>query len=161
MSINCKTVIKNQLVNRLALIGFAVLSQLIFITPVQALTQDFQWTGLRGFSARGTLSYDENIATKIIAEKGSGETRQLESLKINFYSPDNELMAQYHDVVDGVSLKDYFELKFDTIQHQFIGEIDLGGETPGELFLTGRVGEQLSLVKIEPSGEEHTIDSDR
>ena len=151
----------NRLVSILFLIGIATLSQLVLVAPVQALTQSFQWTGLTGFSAQGTLSYDDNLASEIITEKGIGRTKQLQSATISFYSPTNELLAQYQDVIDGESQKEYFELNFDTAKHKFVGNLDLGGETPGEIFLKGTIGNQLSLVKIKATGEEYIIDCDR
>ncbi|GAB4234300.1 MAG: hypothetical protein Kow0049_18170 [Stanieria sp.] len=53
----------------------------------------------------------------------------------------------------------YFEFHFDTATQKLFGNIDLGGELSGELFLKGTVNQKLSLIEIEPSGKEHLIDS--
>jgi hypothetical protein len=153
--------LKNLLINLLILISSAFFCGAIFLTPAEAVTQDFQWTGSTGYSVRGTFSYDETTATKIISEKGSGQTNNLKSLTVTFYSPSGEPIHQYENVVDGNSQGNYFEFNFAPTTQQLFGKIDLGGEQSGELFLKGTVERELSLIEIEPSGDEHFLDSDR
>jgi len=146
------------------------------MTPAEAVTQNFQWTGSTGYSVRGTFSYDETTATKIISEKGAGQTNNLKSLTVTFYTPSGEPIHgaykprpsragtapyQYENVVDGKSQGNYFEFNFAPTTKQLFGSIDLGGEQSGELFLKGTVERELSLIEIEPSGDEHLLDSDR
>ncbi|BAU64433.1 hypothetical protein STA3757_18050 [Stanieria sp. NIES-3757] len=152
--------LKNLLVNLLIVVLIVLASDLMFITQAKALTQDFQWTGSTGYSAKATFTYDQTTATKIISEKGTGRTNQLKSLVVTFYNPTGETIHQYENVVNGKTQGNYFEFHFDTATQKLFGNIDLGGELSGELFLKGTVNQQLSLIEIKPSGEEHLIDSD-
>ncbi|MBE9167990.1 hypothetical protein IQ238_10835 [Pleurocapsales cyanobacterium LEGE 06147] len=147
--------LQNLLINLLILISLALASGAIFMTPAEAVTRDFQWTGSTGYSVRGTFSYDETTATKIISEKGAGQTNNLKSLTVTFYAPSGEPIHQYENVVDGKSQGNYFEFNFDPATQQLFGSIDLGGEQSGELFFKSTVNQKLSLIEIEPSGDEH------
>jgi hypothetical protein len=152
---------KNLLINLLSLLLIALASGAIFMNPAEAVMQDFQWTGSRGYSVRGTFNYDETIATKIISEQGTGPTNNLKSLTVTFYNPSGKLIHYYKNVVDGKSQGNYFEFHFDPVTQQLLGNIDLGGERSGEVFFKGTINKKLSLIKIEPSGDEYILDSDR
>ncbi|AFZ36981.1 hypothetical protein Sta7437_3480 [Stanieria cyanosphaera PCC 7437] len=152
--------LKNLLINLLIVILIVLVSDLTFITQAKAVTQNFQWTGSTGYCAKATFTYDETTATKIISEQGAGRTNQLKSLIVTFYTPAGETIHQYENVVNGETRGNYFEFNFDTATQKLFGNIDLGGELSGELFLKGTVNQQLSLIEIEPSGEEHLIDTD-
>lgn len=145
----------------LSIIIFAIANGLLFAIPVEAITQDFRWTGLAGYSVRGTLDYDETTNTKIIAKKGAERTVSLKSLTVTFYTPAGEAIDRYENVVDGEIKGNYFEVNIDPKTQQLFGNLDLGGEKAGEIFLKGTVDRQLSLVKIAPSGKEYLLDSDR
>jgi hypothetical protein len=147
------------LINLLIVILIVLASNLGFVTPAKAVTQNFQWTGSTGYSAKATFTYDETTATRIISEQGAGRTNQLKSLVVTFYNPAGETIHQYENVVNGETKGNYFEFHFDTATQKLFGNIDLGGEMSGELFLKGTVNQKLSLIEIEPSGKEHLIDS--
>lgn len=148
--------IKNLLINLLIIISI----ELIVITPVIALTQDFQWNGSTGYFVKATFTYDEKTATKIISERGAGSTNQLQSLVVTFYSPTGDTIHQYENVIDGESKANYFEFNFDTTTQKPFGNLDLGGELSEEIFLKGTIDEQLSLIEIDPSGKELILDRD-
>ncbi|MEO1673758.1 MAG: hypothetical protein AAFR77_23775, partial [Cyanobacteria bacterium J06631_2] len=80
-------------------------------------------------------------------------------LKVSFYSPDREMIASYDNIVDGVVQANYFEFHYDPATQQLLGEMDLGGESAGEIYLKGNVKQGLVLIEVEPSGEEKTMNS--
>jgi len=139
-------------------ICLVVASGLILIPFAKAVTVDFQWTGETGYSAKGSFSYDEKTAPAIIAEKSSGQTKNLNSLVITFYNPSGKLIHTYENAIDGMAKGDYFEFNFDTVTQQLVGQLDLGGELSGETYLKGRVDETLSLITVEKSGFERVLD---
>ena len=149
---------KKVFVELLIVICFLVASEFMLNMPAEAITQDFQWVGSAGYMMKGTFSYEEAKDREIIAEQGIGAANRLNSLTVTFYSPSGDAIARYEDVVKGDIEKEFFEFNFNTTTQKAIGDIDLGGEQLGELFLRGTVGNSLSLVKIEPSGKEHILD---
>ena len=152
-------VTKKILINIIVCTLIAIVSELIFIPSAEAMTQEsFQWTGATGYSVRGTFSYDENTTTKIISEQGYGKTNNLQSLIVTFYHPSGKPIHQYKNVVNGESQGNYFEFNLDTNTQQLFGNIDLGGEQSGDIFLKGTIDRQLSLIAIESSGKEHILD---
>lgn len=150
----------NRLASLLISVCVVIASQLIFIAATEAVTQNFQWNGTTGYRVEGTLSYDKTIDNRVVSEKGAGLMKQLNSLQVKVYNPDDEVIGEYDNVVDGKSQNDYFELNLDPESNKIVGNIDLGGAEPGELYLKGTVDGQLSLIEIKPSGKEHSVDRD-
>jgi hypothetical protein len=150
--------LKNGVIILLLSIFIFLLGGLMSISPAHAITIDFQWTGSTGYLAKGSFSYDETKAPKIISEKGSGKTNILESLVVTFYTPSGELISRYEDIVDGVAKGNYFEFNFDTETQQLFGVIDIGGEVSGETYLKGTINDNLSLFSIDNSGLEKILD---
>lgn len=149
--------LRNLLIGAIIYIAIATVSELIWITPAIALTQNIQWQGSAGYTVTGRFSYDDADLTTI-TEHGAGKTEQLQSLSISVYDPDGNLLHTYNNVVDGVARGNYFEFNFDTKTQQLLNSIDLGGESPGELYLKGKPDRELSLIEVEPSGKERVID---
>ncbi|MGV2829768.1 hypothetical protein [Myxosarcina sp. GI1(2024)] len=142
------------------IIAIAFINIFLFIAPVAAATQTFQWQGAKGYVVRGTFEYDENGQPQPIAEEGAGQTERLQSLTVSFYDPTNKLIDTYKNVNDGLAKGNYFEFHFDPTTQQLMGNIDLGGEFAGETYLKGTVGKELSLIEVEPSGAERILDRD-
>ncbi|NMG20283.1 hypothetical protein [Brasilonema bromeliae] len=137
----------------------ALIIALTGITPAQAITLNFTWNGNNNYSALGSFSYDENTAPAIFSEKGAGQTDVLQSLNISFFDPLNNLIATYNNVVDGVSIPNYFQFNFNTVTQEIFGLIDLGGEIAGDTYLKGTVNSDLSLFQVPQSDSDARIDS--
>lgn len=128
------------------------------VAPAEAKTINFSWQGDKGYVAKGYFNYDEKLAPEIITEKGIGKSQVLDTLKITFYNPSGKTIETYDDVKDGNIQTHYLQLKFDPKTKKFQGKIDLGGELIGDLYLKGIVEQDLSLIKVESSGIEYTLD---
>ena len=124
-----------------------------------AITQDFQWASSKGYLVKGVFDYDEITASEIIAETGKGKTQQLKSLQLSFYNPHGTLIHTYNNVVDRIAQGDYFEFNFDTKTQQFVGNLDLGGEIAGDVYIKGKVDGKLNLIEIESGDRERILDS--
>ena len=142
----------------LTAIAIALVTGLIFIDSAEAVTNTFEWTGASGYSMKGSFTYDETIAPETITEHGSGKTQALQSLTVTFYAPSGETIHTYENAIDGIATGNYFEFNFDPVRQQPYGNIDLGGEFSGEMYLKGIVNEELSLIEVKQSGEERVID---
>lgn len=129
------------------------------IVPAEAMTVNFTWQGNQGYSATGTFNYDEKTAPAILSEKGVAETEVLENFTVSFADPENHPITTYNTVVNGVSQGNYFQIQFNTIAQEFIGSIDIGGESAGDIYLKGKVDTDLSLIQVSASGKEEVIDS--
>jgi hypothetical protein len=151
--------LKNGVIIVLLSVFIFLLGGLMPISPAHAITIDFQWTGTTGYLAKGSFSYDEATAPKIISEKGIGKTNILQSLAVTFYTPSGELISRYEDIVNGVAKGNYFEFNFDTENQQIFGFIDIGGEVSGETYLKGTIDDNLSLFAIDNSGLEKILDN--
>jgi len=93
-----------------------------------------------------------------IKEQGFGKSQLLESMKVSFYKPSGELISSYDNIIDGIVQGKYFEFNFDPVNQKLFGNIDLGGEIVGDIYLKGEVEQKLSLVKVKASGIEKVID---
>ena len=139
-------------------IGLAVvIVTSLFVSPAIAITQDLQLESATGYRIKTTFGYDDP-KTEIVREKGTGTTKVLNCLKVSFYDPSGEMIASYDNIVDGVATGNYFEFNFDPATQQLVGEIDLGGESAGEMYLKGEGDRGWSLIQVEESGEEKVID---
>ena len=150
--------LKNLLITLLITISINVLGGFMLTQSAEAMTQSFQWTGKTGYSALGQFSYDEKEVSRTISEQGSGKTNSLKSLIVTFYDPSGEPISTYKNVVNGMAEGNYFEFHFDPVKQKLVGSIDLGGEFAGEMYLKGEVERELSLIGVEQSGIDRTID---
>lgn len=139
---------------------------LCFVPTASAVTQNLQFNSPKGYTVKTSFSYDaantDAIALKDslgIAEHGAGKTNVLDSLKVSFYDPVGKAIASYDNIVNGVVRGDYFEFNYDPATQQLTGELDLGGESIGEMYLKSEANGDLSLIWIEESGEEQIIDT--
>ncbi|MFW5667609.1 MAG: hypothetical protein ACOC2Z_19080, partial [Coleofasciculus sp.] len=113
----------------------------------------------KGYSATGTFNYVQKTAPAILSEKGFGATEALESFIVSFADPSNHPIKTYNNIIDSVSTSNYFQFNFNTITQDIIGSIDIGGESPGDIYLKGTVDTDLSLIQVSDSGAEEIIDS--
>ena len=126
--------------------------------PAAAVVQEINFSGDRGYQIQTTFSYDETKNAPEIAAQGKGATKVVDYLQVSFYDPAGKLIASYDNIVDHIVQGNYFEFHYDLMKQQLVGEIDLGGESPGEMYLKGNVDEELSLITVESSGSEKIID---
>jgi hypothetical protein len=130
---------------------------LYFIAPAIALTQELQFHSTTGHIIKTIFSYDETQAITPIQEQGTGETQILDTLTISFYQPSGDLIASYKNIVNGIATDNYLEFNFDPATKKLLGNIDLGGQLAGEMYLKGQVEGEISLIEITASGEEKVI----
>ncbi|MEM8673677.1 MAG: hypothetical protein AAGF83_07370 [Cyanobacteria bacterium P01_G01_bin.67] len=136
----------------------AILLNICFILPAYAVTQELQINGDRGYQVQTIFSYDEREHSKALAKQERDVIEAIDNLRVSFYDPSGSMIASYDNIVDGVAQGSYFEFHYDPIKQKLWGEIDLGGETVGEMYLKGNVAEELALIKVEASGEEKIVD---
>ena len=142
----------------LAIVGIVILANFCFPMKAIATTQDLQINSTAGYTIQARFSYDEAQNIEVIRESGKGKTQAIDSLVVSFYNPAGEIIASYDNITDGVATGEYFEFNFDLTTQQLLGQIDLGGESAGEMYLKGEVDGELSLIEIDASGEEKAID---
>jgi hypothetical protein len=143
---------------KLTIILAIALINLIEVFPAAAITQNFQLHSEQGYRVETNFSYDETKKhTGAIAAQGK-QANEIDSLKVHFYDPDGKMIASYDNIVDGIIQNNYFEFNYDLNRQQLLGKVDIGGEVAGEMYLQGDVDRGLSLIMIEPSGEEKIID---
>jgi len=123
-----------------------------------AVTQKLQLDTATGYIVETVFSYDDANHPTMIHEQGKGKTKIVESMQVSFYQPSGKLIASYNNIVDGVAQGNFFEFSFEPKTQQLIGNIDLGGEFPGEIYLKGEADRRLSLIEVELSGKENEID---
>ncbi len=138
--------------------AIAIIISFLFISPATAITRNLQLRSATGYLVKATFSYDETKTPEIIAEQGKGKTNVLDSLRVSFYQPSGEIIETYENIVDGVATGTYFEFNFEPKTQKLLGNIDLGGEFSGEMYLKGDVNQELSLIEVAASGEEKVID---
>ncbi len=125
--------------------------------PARAATQKLQFNTDKGYTVRAIFSYDESLVKDTIEERGHGKTAVIDSMKVSFYNPSDELIASYDNIVDGVVIGNYFEFNFNPATEQLAGNIDIGGESAGEMYLKGKAERELLLIEVSKSGEEKAI----
>ncbi len=163
---------QNFAVKLIAILAIALIN-LIEVIPAAATTENFQLNSSQGYRIETSFNYDETknidaIAKRtlwVIAKRGQSpiaehgkEASLVDSIRVSFYNPEGKLIASYDNIVDGIIQNSYFEFNYDLNNKQLIGKVDLGGESAGEMYLKGDADQELSLVLIEPSGEERVID---
>lgn len=138
--------------------AIAITISFLYIFPATALTQDLQFNGSTGYQVKARFSYNKTHTPEMIAEHGLGKTQVLNSMEVSFYRPSGEKIKTYRNVVDGVASGTYFEFNFDPEAQQLLGNIDLGGELPGEMYLKGDLNQGIFLIEVDSLGEEKVID---
>lgn len=129
----------------------------IWINPAIAMTQNWSINSDRGYRIETSFSYPATSEQKMIAEEG--ETAKIvDSLTVRFYDPEGKMIASYDNIIDGIIQNNYFKFNYDLQNQKLMGQIDLGGESVGEIYLKGNPDQGLSLIRVEPSGEEKEID---
>ena len=71
-----------------------------------------------------------------------------------FTAPDRRVLGIYHST----DPNPYLQLHLVGVDQHPWGELDVGGQKPGDLFLKGTVGQPLQLIKILSSQEEIVLD---
>lgn len=142
----------------IVIVALTIITCLWVIPPALAVTQELQLDTATGYVVKTTFSYDDAKNPKIIAEYGQGKTQVIDSMRVSFYKPSGELIASYDNIIDGVARGTYFEFNYQPATQQLRGEIDLGGELPGEMYIKGKADGELSLIKVKTSGDEEKID---
>ncbi|MGD1920349.1 MAG: hypothetical protein ACFCAD_16575 [Pleurocapsa sp.] len=127
-------------------------------SPALAITQEIRFDTTAGYVVKTIFSYDEAQNPQKIKEYGQGKTETIDSLKVSFYKPSGELIADYDNIVDGMAAGSYFEFGFDPVAQRIYGNIDIGGESAGEMYLKGKAESELSLIEVTELGEEKAID---
>jgi len=127
--------------------------------PAYGITQELQINSDNGYRVKTIFSYDETNSSSAIAEQGRGTTKAVDYLKVSFYDPSGSMVASYDNIVNGIAQGTYFNFHYDLIRQKLIGEIDLGGESAGEIYLKGNIDQELSLIKVEYSGKEEIVTS--
>ena len=148
----------NCFVTLVTITAIAIMTSLGIISPAIAVTQEFQLDTESGYLIKTTFSYDDTQNPTVIHEHGAGKTQIVDSMRVNFYQPSGELIASYDNVVEGIAKGNYFEFNFEPKTQQLSGNIDLGGELAGQMYLKGEAEQELSLIEVEASGVEKTID---
>ena len=133
---------QNLAVRGIVLFAIALIN-LVLAIPAMATTESFQLHSDKGYRLETSFTYDETEATK-----------DLDFLEVRFYNSDGEMMASYDNIVDGKVRGNYFEFDYDLNTHQPLGEIDIGGESAGEMYLKGSMKRGFSLIEVKQTGEE-------
>lgn len=135
-----------------------VVVSLWIVSPALAITKELQFNTAAGYTVKAKFSYDEAKNFQTIREYGHGKTEAIDSMKVSFYKPSGELIADYDNIVSGVVTGNYFEFGFDPVAQRISGNIDIGGESAGEMYLKGKAESELSLIEVNKLGEEKAID---
>ena len=144
-------------VNLVTKLIIAIAINLSVIFPAMAISQKLEFDTTAGYKVEATFSYQETEHQPIIRERGKGKTQAIDSMRVSFYQPSGELIETYDNIVDGEVTGNYFEFNYDPATKQILDNIDLGGESAGEMYLKGSVDGDLSLIKVSNSGEESVI----
>ena len=138
-------------------LAIALILSLGILPNALAVTQKLEFDTSVGYKVETTFSYDETQNPNKINEKGHGKTKVIDSMEVSFYKPSGELIASYRNIVDGVVKGNYFEFNFDPNTQQILGNLDIGGESAGEIYLKGEAARELSLIEVNDLGEEKKI----
>ncbi|MEM8828352.1 MAG: hypothetical protein AAGE96_03220 [Cyanobacteria bacterium P01_G01_bin.19] len=150
---------KSLSVNRVVGVAIAILISFCFMSSAMAITQKLQFDSDEGYTVTAVFSYDKSLVKDTIKERGHGKTAVIDTMKVSFYNPSNEPIANYDNIIDGVVVGDYFEFNFDPATQQLAGNIDIGGESAGEMYLKGEAEQELLLIEVSQSGSEKAIAS--
>ncbi|MBE9106937.1 hypothetical protein IQ229_18995, partial [Nostoc cf. edaphicum LEGE 07299] len=106
-----------------------------------AVEFNFNWKGDTGYSAKGSFNYDTTTAPSVISEKGSGATKNLQSLSISFFDPLSNLINSFTPVLSGISNYGFLRFNFDSTTEQIFGSFDVGKDDglPGDAWLNNNL----------------------
>lgn len=127
----------------------------------EATIVNFQWQGNQGYWVEGTLNYNEEKTPKIISEQGEGKANYLNNLSISIYNSEHELIRSYENIQNQVVTGKYFRFNFNTETKQVMGKIDIGGESAGDVYLKGKVQDNLSLFKVTQLNTDTMLDQNQ
>ena len=140
-------------------LAIALFASLWIVPSALAVTQKLEFETSAGYKVKTIFSYDETQNFNTIREQGHGKTKAIDSMKVSFYKPSGELIADYNNIIDGVITGNYFEFNFDPNTRRISGNLDIGGELAGEMYLKGEASQELSLIEVDDLGEEKAIDT--
>ena len=156
---------KNYVVNlatnwlaKLCVMAIALVINFYFVSSAIAATQSIQLNSIKGYKVETTFSYSDDAIPLTIKEQGQGKTNTVNSMQISFYDPAGKLIATYDNIVDSIARGNYFEFNFDPATQKMLNEIDLGGESAGEIYLKGDIEQGLALIEVSATGKEKEID---
>lgn len=94
----------------------------------RATTVDLSWSGVNGYSAIGSFTYDGASAPAVITESGAGATKTVQSFSITFFDPAHTVLESGSAVIAGVSSDRFFQLTFNTLTSALsVLDGDVGG----------------------------------
>ncbi len=94
----------------------------------RATTVDLSWSGVNGYSAIGSFTYDGASAPAVITESGAGVTKTVQSFSITFFDPAHTVLESGSAVIAGVSSDRFFQLTFNTLTSALsVLDGDVGG----------------------------------
>ena len=147
-----------KLVVKFTIVIAIVVTNICWILPAAAVTQELQIVSTDGYKVTTAFDYHET-ESETIAEQGRGATKAINSMIVSFYNPDGEIIASYDNIVAGVAQGNYFEFNYNPKTRQLLGGIDLGGESAGEIYFKGDVEQGLHLIRVDASGDEVIMDN--
>lgn len=133
-------IIKKRLIN-LSTLVFACYS-LSLAAFAECTKVNFNWTGNAGFSADGTMVYDNTIPIvagpefPLPSDGFVGPTRGIESLEVMFFDDSDNLLNTHTPVSNGDSNYFFLRVSFNTSTLEFFSIFDVGlDETAGDNYL--------------------------
>ncbi len=142
----------------------AVIVAIAWTLPANAglITKGFHWTGVSGYVASGTFTYDDTLAT--VTANGFGATNGLEELEVSFFDPASTLLASFDNVTAGVSSYEFLTISFDTASMEFFGAFDVGEDTLNavadpEFYVLGDIGGNTQLVRVTGGARTFGVDT--
>ena len=104
------------------------------------ITKNFAWNGDGGYSATGTIIYDDTLAT--VFGSDLGPTTGIDYLDITLRNPANAALLTAVDVSGGISTYGQLRVAFDTASMMFTGFFDMGKDDflPGDGWIAGEIG---------------------
>ncbi len=102
---------------------------IMFAAAAQATTVNVNYTGINGYTATGSFSYNGATAPTVITEaNGSGATTTIQSFTLSFYDPSKMLLESGSSVINGVSSDRFFRLTYNTATNMITTlDGDVGG----------------------------------
>jgi hypothetical protein len=116
------------------------------------ITKNFAWNGDGGYSATGTIIYDDTLATVFGSDLGS--TTGIDYLDITLRNPANAALLTAVDVSGGISTYSQLTVAFDTASMMFTGAFDMGKDDflLGDGWIAGGIGGFSQMFGRGPQG---------
>ena len=122
---------------------------MVSLTNLNAAWVDatFSWTGINGYRAQGTFTYDDTYSN-VSYEEGWGTG--LQSLSVSFYDPSNVLLGTFNNVVDEEVTYRYFYFNFNTTTLTLSDYFDVGEDhgDEGDYYLYAEIGAEGYLFDV-------------